>query len=128
MAYATVEQLADLLGRSAPPNAAVLLDRASRDIDRALVTAVYDSTDATIIAALKNATLEQVAWRLEVGDVNGIRHDAQSGVPTPVPVTVSLSRYGNAVGADTSKTQILGEQAYAVLQAAGLTAWGPIPT
>lgn len=126
MAYATVEQLTDRLGHNVPPNAQTLLDRASRDVDRFLLSAVYDATSATAIAALQEATLEQVAWRLENGDVNGIRHDAQPGVPSGVGgAGASLTRYGAAAGSASTGTPLLGDQAFAALQTAGLTGHSP---
>lgn len=132
MAYATIEQLTESLGHT-PNNAQQLLDRASRDINRALVTAVYDTTDATIIAALQTATIEQVAWHLEAGNDKGIRHDQLSGIPSGGgSAGVSLSRSGtpprSLYGEGAPHAPVIGEQVWATLQAAGLTAWGPIPT
>jgi len=127
MAYATVEQLADRLGSSAPPNASVLLDRASRDVDRVLMCSNYNTADSAVLTALQEATLEQVAWRLECGDVNGIRHDVQSGVVSGGggAGSVSVSRTGNPVGAATYGTPFLGDQAWTILQQAGLTGQAP---
>lgn len=130
MAYATVGQLTDVLGY-APANASVLLDRASRDIDRALLTAVYDNTDATIVAALQAATIEQVAWRLEMGNDRGISHDNLATASGPAAGAITVGRSGAprpAYGEPTTSKPALAEQAYLALQAAGLTAWGPIPT
>jgi len=125
MAYATVEQLTDELGY-APNNAQKLLDRASRDIDRVLMCSNYNTADSAVLTALQQATLEQVAWRLECGDVNGIRHDVQSGVASgPGAGSVTLSRTGNPIGAATSGTPFLGDQAWTVLQQAGLTGQAP---
>jgi hypothetical protein len=133
MAYATADDLADLLGNQVPPNAQRLLDRASRDVDRAIKCARYSTdvndlpTDPVVLAALKAATLEQVAWRLECGDVNGIRHDAQSGVPSGGGAgSVSLSRTGNTVGAATGGTPQLGDQPQWILRQAGLMGLAPI--
>lgn len=125
MAYATVEQLDAYLGYL-PKNANRLLDRASRDIDRVLLCAVYDGTDDTT-TALRDATLEQVAYQLEQGNMSGIRHGLQPGVPTGASAGgVDLSR-GQSVGGATASLPLLGEQAYAVLQRAGLTGGGPMP-
>ena len=54
-----------------------LLSRASREVDKALLRAVYtvddDSlpTDADVILALRDATCAQAAWWLETGDEAG---------------------------------------------------------
>jgi hypothetical protein len=120
MAYATVGQLEGLL-TFMPGNASTLLDRASRDIDRALLCSVYNTSDTVIVAALRDATLEQVAWQLESGNTSGIRHGDQSGVPSGGSAGgVSLSHTGRSVGA-ASAPEWLGSQAWTILQGAGLT-------
>jgi hypothetical protein len=125
MAYATVEQLVDRLG-STPRNASVLLDRASRDVDRVLMCSNYNTADSAVTTALQEATLEQVAWRLERGDVNGIEHTAQPGVPSGGAAGgVSLSGGGNAVGGSTYGSPRLGDQVWIILQQAGLTGQAP---
>jgi hypothetical protein len=135
MAYATVQDLTDsnVLGYAAPANAQVLLDRASRDIDRALSTATYDvdtsgnPTDVAVIAALKDATLEQAAYQLESGNKTGIRHDLQSGVPSGTSAgLVELSR-GPSVGGATADLPWLADQAAWILRSTQGIVWGPIP-
>lgn len=129
MAYATVDELTDWLERNVPPNAQRLLDRASRDIDRTLLTALFDITDTDVLATLKEATLEQVAWRLERGEPNGIAHPDQSGVPSGLGgVGVTLTRPGGAaVGAATSGSPRIGDQVVTVLQSQDKITWiGPI--
>ncbi len=126
MAYATAEELEAHLGY-APQGADRLLDRASRDIDRVLVCQVYDTEAEDIVAALKAATLEQVAYQLVQGNVDGVRHGMQPGVPTGASAgSVDLSR-GQSVGGDTKALPLIGDQAWAALQAVGLTGQGPIP-
>lgn len=133
MAYATVQDLAGLLGYEAPANGQTLLDRASRQIDRALESTTYDvdssgnPTDAAVIAALKDATLEQVAYQLEVGNADGIPHGLQSGVPAGSSAgLVELSR-GPSTGGATVDQPWLAEQASIILrQVQGIT-WGVIP-
>lgn len=132
MAYATVQDLANLLGYDAPKNGQVLLDRASRDIDRAINTAIYPvdaatglPTEATVAEALKQATLEQIAFQLEVGNVDGIRHGMQSGVPAGASAGgVELSR-GQSVGGSTIDAPWLAEQAEWILRQAGLRGQAP---
>lgn len=127
MAYATAEELEQHLGYE-PDNAARLLDRASRDIDRLLLCARYDTDDEDIVAALKTATLEQVAYQLAQGNADGIRHGMQPGVPTGSSAgAVDLSR-GQSVGGSTRELPLIGEQAFAVLQAAEIAFSGPMPT
>lgn len=134
MAYATVEQLIDddVLGYT-PVNAQQLLDRASRDIDYALLCSVYDvdssgnPTDPDVIEALREATLEQVVYNLEAGNTAGIRHGLQPGVPSGSSAgEVDLSR-GTSAGGSTERLPRVGEQPWSILQAAGLVAEGPIP-
>lgn len=124
MAYATAEQLEGVLGFM-PANASVLLGRAGRDVDRALLCSTYDTSDPVIIAALKEATLEQVAWNLEGGNTSGIRHGAQPGVPSGGSAGgVNLTRSGGSAGA-ASGPEWLGSQAWTILQTAGMTGQPP---
>ncbi|WP_433465706.1 hypothetical protein [Spirillospora sp. CA-128828] len=128
MAYATAEELTAFLGGYEPPSADRLLDRATRDIDRLLLCAVYDATNEDIVAALKTATMEQVAYQLEQGNVSGIRHGMQPGVPTGSSAgAVDLSR-GQSVGGSTGGLPLVGDQAFATLQAAQISFQGPMPT
>jgi hypothetical protein len=135
MAYATVQDLTDsgVLGYTgeAPANAQVLLDRASRDVDRAINSAVYSvdddglPTDSAVAEALKEATLEQVAYQLEEGNTNGIRHGLQSGVPSGSSAgLVELSR-GQSAGGSTADAPWLGDQAEWILRQAGLRGQAP---
>jgi hypothetical protein len=130
VAYATTQDLSALLGY-APANGQVLLDRASRDIDRALQCAVYNvddnglPTDAANVTALKQATLEQVAYQLEIGNKDGINHGLQSGVPSGTSAAaVQLSR-GPSTGGATVDQPWLGDQPRQILGAAGLLGQEP---
>jgi hypothetical protein len=132
VAYATVGELDAALGYT-PTGAQQLLDRASRDIDQALLTAVYDvdsggaATDPDVIAALRAAAIEQVAYQLELGNTSGIRHGMQPGVPSGTSAgSVDLSR-GQSVGGNTERLPRIGEQVWSILQAAQLVPQGPIP-
>lgn len=72
MAYATPEELGQHLDPDPlPANAQQLLDRASRNVDQALLCSIYDPTDPDVQAKLKEATLEQVAAGLDAGDRKG---------------------------------------------------------
>ncbi|MCW2920121.1 MAG: hypothetical protein JWN52_8189 [Actinomycetia bacterium] len=111
-----------------PANAQQLLDNASSDVDRVLFCATYDATNATVIAALKAATIQQVAYQLEIGNDRGIRREAPAGVPSGGNAGgVNLSHNGGAAGGSTAGLPILGDQAWAALMLAGLTGQGPIP-
>lgn len=132
MAYATVEQLVAALGHT-PVGAQALLNRASGDIDAALLCSIYDvdddgnPTDADVTAALRDATLEQVQYQLEAGNRRGIRHGLQSGVPSSSSAgEVDLSR-GQSAGGSTTGLSRVGEQAWTILVSAGLTGEGPVP-
>lgn len=126
MAYATVADLTERLGNGyTPNNAQLLLDRATRDIDQALLAAIYDPTEAVIVAALREACLEQVVYKLEIGDTSGIRHGMQAGVPSGASAgTVDLSR-GTSAGGSSVDQPRLGEQVWSILQQAGLTGMAP---
>ncbi|TDB86276.1 hypothetical protein E1264_18450 [Actinomadura sp. KC216] len=125
MSYATVVELTAHLGY-APEGAQRLLDRASRDVDRALLCSVYDATDTAVTDALKAATLEQVAYQLTIGNVDGIAHGMQPGVPTGSSAgAVDLSR-GTSVGGASAGLPWLADQAFVELQRAGLTGQGPL--
>jgi hypothetical protein len=119
-AYANLTDLDDHLG-STPANATQLLIRASRAVDRALLTAVYDPTDLDVIEALKQATLEQVAGTLESGEKTGL------GVTTAAPSSFTIGRVAiqRKSPAAAPTTGGLVDQAWSVLQAAGLTGHAP---
>lgn len=124
MAYATVEELADEPYNLSPANAQLLLDRASRDVDRALLTSVYDTEDADNVAALKSATLEQVAAQLAAGAADGIGAGAARSF-TLGKLSVNKGGTPPNPAAQAVKVGPLWEQAWAVLQLAGLTGQGP---
>lgn len=118
-AYASVTDLDDHIGRT-PVNAAQLLVRASRDVDRALLCAVYDTTDPVIVAAIKLATLEQVAANLDSGNLTG------NGGSRPGGFTLGrLAVQAPSGDAGQPRPGELHAQAFAVLQAAGLTGHAP---
>jgi hypothetical protein len=128
-----VQDLTDssVLGYDVPPNAQVLLDRASRDIDRAIQCAIYDVDDAglptlaAVTEALREATCEQVAYQLEIGNTDGIAHGLQSGVPSGASAGgVELSR-GPSTGGATADQPWLGDQPRHILRTAGLLGPGP---
>jgi hypothetical protein len=125
--YATVAQLtAYPVTVPAGVDAVTMLRRASRDVDRALMTAVYDvddaglPTDATVAAALRDATCEQVAGNLDSGD--------RTGSGATVPATgftigkIQVQRGGGTGGGQQAdRIDGLWPQAYAILRRAGLT-------
>lgn len=106
-------------------SAGLLLQRASRDVDRALLCAVYDvdddgyPTDTAVRQALREATCEQVAGAIEAGAYPG-------GKATPTGFGIGKIRVDR--GASTAEQVQRGQlysQAWQVLQAAGLTGGGP---
>ena len=119
MAYATSTDLGqELLNRISDPER--LLTRASRDVDEALLCAVYDPTDADVITALKDATVEQVAGYVAAGDPAG----AGAAPPQSFSIgSLSVQRGQGQSGPD--KIGPLYRQAWLVLQQAGLTGQGP---
>ncbi|TCB97579.1 hypothetical protein E0H26_11715 [Micromonospora zingiberis] len=127
MAYATPEQLADYpVTVPAGSNAELLLRRASRDVDQALLCAVYDPEDPAVVTALMEATCEQVAGILDSGDRTG------TGAAPPTASfsigKVSVVRGGQGAGGSAAQASRIGPlwpQAWQILQAAGLTGHGP---
>ncbi|MFI6534184.1 hypothetical protein ACIBHY_17115 [Nonomuraea sp. NPDC050547] len=111
----------------APDNAELLLTRASREVDQALLSAVYDvdedgaPTEAAHVTALMEATCEQVAAWVEEGEsgtgVAGRWDDVQLG-------SLRLARRGRGsqagVGGGGSAAARLAPQAWKILQQAGL--------
>lgn len=125
--YATPDELTVFLApEPVPAGAERLLVRASRDVDRALLCARYAvddtgaPTDPKVADALKEATLEQAAYRIASGEEDGIAAPAGSAAIGSVNVTRT------APGAPGSGTVgVLGEQAHEVLLLAGLTGHAP---
>lgn len=125
MAYATTAELEQYLGHT-PERAERLLERASRLVDRALVSARYDPADPGVTDALRDAVLEQCAeWDgagadgTEAGDPQAWSSVSAGGI--------RLSRgSGRSTGpSGGSTTGRLTHQARLVLQQAGLTAHAP---
>lgn len=125
MAYATVPELTTPLeaaGRIVPANAQQLLDRASRDVDQALLCSVYDPALPANTAALKAATLEQVMAGLDQGDTTG------TGVRRGGGFSLGRMSVQAATSSTTGAPRKVGrlwESAFQVLQLAGLTGQGP---
>lgn len=124
VAYATPEEYEAELGATGPANLARLLTLASRDVDAALLCAVYDTGDEDVQAALKEATIEQAAYHLDTGDTTGTGGMA---VYSSVSIgSVNLARGSQTGGAGGgSAARPLAPQAAAVLQLAGLTGHEP---
>ncbi|MEU4225807.1 hypothetical protein AB0F17_16055 [Nonomuraea sp. NPDC026600] len=129
MAYATsAEYEAELGAGTAPANIERLLTLASRDVDAALIAAVYNvedgaATDAAVITALKEATIEQAAYCLDTGDETGT---GGSLTYTSVSIgSVALSRPQSGGAGGGSAARPLAPQARSVLQLAGLTGHEP---
>ncbi|MBM0275325.1 hypothetical protein [Micromonospora tarensis] len=120
--YATLLDLTDHLG-STPANAEKLLVRASRDVDRALLCTVYDAEDEVVLEALRMATLEQVAANLDAGNSTGFGAVRRGGFSLG-RITVESAPVTPPEGAPV-RIGTLWEQAWMVLQAAGLTGHGP---
>lgn len=121
-AHATSGDYATLIGGTIPAKINSLLRRASRDVDRALLSAVYDPADADVLAALKEATCERVNWYLAQGWADGVPVTYQS-----VSIgSISLTRSYTGAGGDASaRAADLDMQTWLILQLAGLTGMAP---
>ena len=125
--YATLAELADYLHDVPPGGAAKLLVRASRRIDSVLIGAYYATdtnglpTDATVVAALRDAVCAQVEWWDEVGDTTGT---GAGGAWSTVSIgKVSLGA-GSGGDAPPSKARV-SPAVYEILQVAGLHPLSP---
>jgi hypothetical protein len=128
MAYATEAEYEDETGTTAPANIGRLLTLASRDVDAALIAAVYDvedgaATDAAVVTALKEATIEQAAYWLDTGDTTGTGGIAAYGDVQIGSVRLGRPSTGGTGGGSAARP--LAPQALAVLQLAGLTGHEP---
>lgn len=121
-AYASQADLAGIIS-PLPENAEVLLVRAAREIDRALLTATYEIDDPIVIEALRQASLEQISGALQDGDINGLGGLTQ----TATNFTLGKLQVTKAATATTPvpRTNGLVDQAWLILQAAGLTGGQP---
>lgn len=122
-AYASQQDLADSGLDPMPANADLLLLRASRMINRALLTSVYDATDADVIAALRDACVEQVLGMLAGGDTGGM------GISTSVGSfqigKLQVQKRSSTATGQAPTTSGIVDQAWAILQSAGLTGHAP---
>lgn len=128
MAYATIDDLTPTYVDPAPANATLLLERASRLVDDALLCAVYDvdedglPTDPAHIAALRDATCEQVAAWIAVGE-DGTGASAEYGDVQIGSVRLARTARGGSqtgAGGGGSAAARLAPQAWMILQQVGL--------
>lgn len=123
MAYATVTELTDYLGHQVD-GAARMLDRATRLVDRELISAVYDPADPDVVTALRAATLEQCAEWDEAG-ADGTEAGDPGRWSSVAAGSISMSRGGGSAPAGASTTDRLATQPRLILQQAGLTGHAP---
>lgn len=132
--YATPEELTEFLD-TPPDNPSRMLSRASRRVRGALLSSIYDRTRPATADALREATLELCAWWDSQG-MDGSEVEGDLGDPrtwTSVSAgSISLGgRGGGSASSGTSATAAaaaragLPEQAWLVLQQAGLTGHAP---
>jgi hypothetical protein len=115
-AHADADDWDTYIGTARPSTLTALLRRASLDVNGELVSAVYDVTDSDVLAALAEATCEQAAFLLANMAADGIQ-----SVFSAVSIGgVALSR--NKI---TLPPAQFSQQAYQVLQDAGLTGGAP---
>ncbi|HEY8394725.1 MAG TPA: hypothetical protein VIK92_08010 [Thermaerobacter sp.] len=129
MTYATTDDLERYLSPT-PPDADLLLTRASRLIDRLLTSAVYEvddtgmPVDEQIAAALRDATCEQtVAWIMGGEDGTG----AASEYTSVTIGSVSLARASGGAGTGSGGPAAArpAPQTLLILQQAGLLGHAP---
>ena len=126
--YATTQDYATHLGSAPPPGIDLLLARATRLIDQAIMSAVYDvdddgmPTDSAVRSALRDATIEQAAYWSQTGEdgTGALSEYAQGSIGS-----VSLGRHQTEGAGPGSGARTLAPQAWQILQQAGLTGHGP---
>lgn len=136
MGYATIAELAaHIAPTTVPATAARLLDRASRDVDRALFTAIYPvdddglPTEQTHADALRDATLEQAVYRLGLGDTGAVTTGIPAGMKSVKIGSIALTAGGGSGGITAGSAPVsLSDDAWAILQGAGLTGHAPTTT
>lgn len=124
--YATPAQYAGFIGGTLPANLVRLLRRASQDVDADLITAIYTTDDAAVLAALAEATCEQVADWLDKGWTSGAALPVSDVKIGSVQLSGLLG--GTSVrggGYSIPQGQRLCPRAYGVLQRAGMTGQPP---
>lgn len=118
-AYATPTDYANIIGAPMPANLPRLLRVASGQIRDETFAAVFDTTDATVIAALKEATCEQVAW----GQANGWT----GGYPVAQRAVsigkVSIGGTSSASSGGSAAIPLLAPAARRILREAGLQSY-----
>lgn len=127
--YATTADYAEYLGVVPPAGVDLLLARATRLIDQAIMSAVYDvdddgmPTDSAVRSALRDAVVEQAAYWVQTGE-DGV---GATGEYAKVAIgSVSLERpQAGAGGPGSGAARSLAPQAWMILQQAGLTGHGP---
>ncbi|AQS70844.1 hypothetical protein [Streptomyces pactum] len=116
--YATTTQLANQLQAAPPLDAVRQLADASKSLDDALLTAVYDTdsagmpTDPDVQAAFAEAVCAIVDWWDETGDELGADGDWQSVSAGPV----SMSRGSNSISAQPVANGYLPPRAASALR------------
>lgn len=123
--YATPSQYATYVGGALPSNLQRLLRMASQDVDADLIAAVYQAGDATVLAALAEATCEQVADYLAKGWTNGAALPATDVQIGSVQLTGLFGGTKRQGGATLEAGQRLCPRAFGVLTRAGLTGQPP---
>ncbi|GAA3441059.1 hypothetical protein [Planomonospora venezuelensis] len=129
MAHATSEQYETYTDTTAPSNIGLLLARASRLVDQALLCAVYDvdddgvATEAAVLTALEEATIEQVHAWVAVGE-DGTNATAEYGDVAIGSVRLGRRSSSGGAGGGSAATR-LAPQAAMVLAQAGLTGQSP---
>lgn len=123
--YATPSQYASYVGGTLPANLGRLLRKASQDVDADLLAAVYDITDPVILAALAEATCEQVAYFLDNGWTGGAALPFANVSIGSAQISGLIGGASSGGGRTGGAGQRLGPTAFGVLQRAGMTGQPP---
>lgn len=131
--YATTADYANAI-HEAPEtgtNLRRVLRVASARVDEMTMTAIYatDSvtelpTDAAVTVALRDATVLQAGYQVEIGDPYGVGATDDYQSVTAGGITLTRGSSGNGGASTTGR---YSAEAYEVLRAAGLTGTSPLP-
>lgn len=123
--HAVPADYATYIGGPMPANLQRLLRMASQDVDAELVAAVYTTNDATVLAALAEATCEQAADFLAKGWTTGNPLPATDVQIGSVQLTGLMGGTKRQGGPTLDAGQRLCPRALGVLQRYGLTGQPP---
>lgn len=132
--YADAADFTTWTGVTAPAGITRILRAAGRRVDQMLLTAVYDvdsttglPTDADVLAVLRDATCEQAAYQVAIGDPYGVGTAGLFSSFSIGGLSATRGKSASATGGSSSGVPPrFSTEAYEILQQAGLTGMSPL--